>query len=93
MTISKTVLNNIAKMSEAELLELNKLVVSKIKTIRRTGRTAVLAKFAPNDKVIVDGGNRYGFMDGVVVKVNKVNLKVDTGFGVFTVSPNLCKKA
>lgn len=93
MAISKTVLNNIAKMSEAELLDLNELVVSRIKSMRAVKKASKAAAFNVGDKVRFDAGRRGGFINGTVTKVNKVNIKVNAGvLGNWNVSANLLEK-
>lgn len=96
MALTKTELNRLSTLFAKMEGEDSKVVAAMFNKVTSANRAAkkVAAKsnFNIGDKVRVDGGNRYGFMDGTIAKINRVNVKVMTNFGMFTVSPTFISK-
>jgi dsDNA-specific endonuclease/ATPase MutS2 len=91
MAISKTVLNAISKMSQEDLIDLNRIVVDAANKKIRESRNEVKSKFTVGDRVsfVTKRGQR---VEGSVGKINKVNIKVNSNGAIWTVSPHFLKK-
>ncbi len=77
--------------TEAELLELNSIIIENIKSLRRLDAAAVGASLSIGDRVTWSG--RRGVQEGIVEKINRKNAKVKVGFTTWTVPMNMLSAA
>ena len=91
MKISKTVLNNVAKMNREELIALNRHIVATLNSERKVKQAAAKAGLSVGDAVSFRDkiGNR---VRGSVTKINRVNIVVKTANCTWNVSPGLLTK-
>jgi hypothetical protein len=74
---------NINSLSETELLDLNNLVVKRIKALRRASASRMGVSLRVGDRVT--WSSRKGTFTGNVTKVNRVKAKVDVHGCIWTV--------
>ena len=76
-----------SRFTEAELLELNSVIITRVKALRRLDAAAVGASLSVGDRVTWTG--RRGAQEGIVEKINRKNAKVKVGFTTWTVPMNM----
>ncbi len=79
------------RFTEAELLELNSVIITQIKVLRREDAAAVGASLSIGDNVSWSG--KRGIMAGHVEKINRKNAKVKVGATLWTVPMNILTSA
>ena len=75
------------RFTEAELLELNRVIIDRVKVLRRLSAAQVGASLSIGDNVSWSG--RRGIMAGHVEKINRKNAKVKVGATLWTVPMNM----
>ena len=79
------------RFSEAELLELNSVIIERVKALRRLSAAQVGASLSIGDRVTWVG--RRGTYTGLVEKINRKNAKVKVGVTTWTVPMNMLTPA
>ena len=79
------------RFTEAELLDLNSVIVDRIKALRRLSASRVGASLSVGDRVTWTG--RRGTFEGLVEKINRKNAKVKVGMTTWTVPMNMLTAA
>ena len=79
------------RFSEAELLELNSVIIERVKVLRRLSAAQVGASLSIGDRVTWSG--RRGVYTGHVEKINRKNAKVKVGVTLWTVPMNMLTPA
>lgn len=82
----------LSNLTAEELLELNSLVVSKIKAMRSVKTAVAVAAFNVGDKVQFNNRKLGCVCVGVVTKVKQKNIDVSTDRGVWIVGATLLQK-
>ena len=80
-----------SRFTEAELLELNSVIIDRVKVLRRLSAAQVGASLSVGDRVTWSG--RRGVYTGHVEKINRKNAKVKVGVTLWTVPMNLLTSA
>ena len=80
-----------SKFTEAELLELNSVIIDRVKVLRRLSAAQVGASLSVGDRVTWSG--RRGVYTGHVEKINRKNAKVKVGVTLWTVPMNILTSA
>ena len=75
------------RFTEAELLELNSVIIDRVKALRRLSAAQVGASLSVGDRVTWSG--RRGVFTGHVEKINRKNAKVKVGVTLWTVPMNM----
>lgn len=75
------------RFTEADLLELNRVIIARIKTLRSLAAAQVGASLMVGDNVTWSG--RKGVYTGQVTKINRKNAKVKVGQATWTVPMNM----
>jgi len=83
---------NINKLSIDELYELNRKVVQRIKVLNSRKQEDAASQFGLKDRVffVRKNGER---IEGEIVKINRKTVKVQTNFGLWSVSPTLLQRS
>ena len=79
------------RFTEAELLDLNSVIIERVKALRRLDAAAVGASLSVGDRVTWTG--RRGVFTGHVEKINRKNAKVKVGVTLWTVPMNMLTAA
>jgi len=84
---------NIDQLTEAELIDLNRRVVERLKFLQHMRAHSAMMKFSLGERVVFDPPGQPQVM-GVLVKYNKKTVSVVTDEGVqWNVSPGLLRPA
>jgi hypothetical protein len=75
------------RFTETELLELNRVIIARIKILRRLTAAQIGASLSIGDNVTWSG--RKGVYTGRVEKINRKNAKVKVGTAIWTVPMNM----
>jgi hypothetical protein len=88
MDKTNKVMKLVVDMNREELIELNRMVVHRINSMRRLENSQAVMKFMPGESVsFID---RRGFKQvGKVVKVNRTTVEVKVGMMAWKCSPSL----
>lgn len=82
---------NLDSMSEAELRELNREILMRLKFYSETRQKAQLMSFRIGERVEFDTDQ--GFIDGVVIRINQKTATIDADDGrSWRVSPHFLRK-
>lgn len=84
---------DLSKLTEEELVDLNREIVGRLKMLRGLRRFEQIAAFRPGDRVAFMSDIRDGVVSGIVVRCNQksVTLRTDSG-EQWRVSPGLLMK-
>jgi hypothetical protein len=75
------------RFTEAELLELNRVIIERVKVLRRLSAAQVGASLSIGDNVTWSG--RRGTYTGLVAKINRKNAKIKVNGSLWTVPMNM----
>ncbi len=83
-------LNQLTKMTEEELIQLNRAVVSQINHIRNRKNSIVKEQINIGSKVIINSKKQGRKIKGIVKKINRKTIDVQTtDLSMYRVSPTL----